>query len=774
MSVKDLLAQKWWDKDEFLKALGEVRGKEIKRLPSRISQKELEEVAKIIASSEGKVIVVKDEAPIGGDDFLSALGFEEKPEKESKPEPKKEEEKKPSSQSFVEPQTMSKPPSPAPSPSPSKERKGYVSFGKWGFYTSDSTGSTKPTVKKKKKFSKKEERKDQRAAVSKSSKEASRPTPAKPKQAPSTSQTLVKKSEIEIGDTITVKEFSEKSGIPLNEVMKTLLKNKIVLAANADMDWETASLIGEELGVVVKKKASGLDVDAVLEGDLEKILAQDREAERLEPRPPIVTVMGHVDHGKTKLLDYIRRTNLVDKEAGGITQSIWASQVEVGDKKITFVDTPGHELFTSLRARGAKITDIAIIVVAADEGVKEQTKEAVAHAKEAWVPIIVAITKIDKPEANVEMVKSQLSEIELIPEEWWWDVPVVGVSAITGEGVQDLLETILLQAEIMELKYNPDRAWVGVILESQKDIKRGVLASLIVMTGKLEVGDVIVAYNTYGKIRRMINWKWEDVKIAKWGDPVMILGLSDVPEPGRIVEEVSSEKEAQKKIALIKEKENQKAQKDALSNFLTQLKESDKALLKLILKADSWWSLEAVKYALSKLKLPENVEIKIIHSDVSGISDSDIVLAEASWAFVIGFNSPFAPSLKKKADKLSVPIRNFNIIYELVEYIERVASWLVQKEEKEEIIGSLEVLAVFYRKWSDMIVGGKVVEGKLINGAYFRLFRDGEEVGGGKITSLKREQENVNEVPQWYECWVRVKVNKKIQPGDKMEAYIYV
>ena len=770
MSVKDLLVQKWRDKDEFLKALGQVRGKEVKRLPSRISQKELEEVAKIIASSEGKVIVVKDEAQIWGDDFLSALGFEEKVKKEPSPEPKEESSKSLNTQTFDAPKTVDKPITSASS----KERKGYVSFGKWGFYTSDTSWSTKPTVKKKKKFPKKEDKKDQQKLTPKPKKESSRPTPSKPKQAPSTSQTLVKKSEIEIWDSITVKEFSEKSGIPLNEVMKTLLKNKIILAANADMDWETASLIWEELGVVVKKKASGLDVDAVLEGDLEKILAQDKEAERLEIRPPIVTVMGHVDHGKTKLLDYIRSTNLVDKEAGGITQSIWASQVELDGKKITFVDTPGHELFTSLRARWAKITDIAIIVVAADEWVKEQTKEAVAHAKEAGVPIIVAITKIDKPEANVEMVKSQLSEIELIPEEWGGDVPVVGVSAITGEGVQDLLETILLQAEIMELKYNPDRAGVGVILESQKDIKRGVLASLIVMTGKLEVGDVIVAYNTYGKIRRMINWKWEDVKIAKWWDPVMILGLSDVPEPGRIVEEVNTEKEAQKKIALIQEKENQKKQKDALSNFLTQLKESDTALLKLILKADSWWSLEAVKYALSKIKLPENVEIKIIHSDVSGISDSDIVLAEASWAFVIGFNSPFAPSLKKKADKLSVPIRNFNIIYELVEYIERVASGLVQKEEKEEVIGALEVLAVFYRKWSDMIVWGKVVEGKLINGAYFRLYRDWEEIGGGKITSLKREQENVNEVSQWYECWVRVKVNKKIQPGDKMEAYIYV
>lgn len=259
-------------------------------MPSRLSQKELEEVSKIMASSEGKVIVVKDEAQIGGDDFLSALGFEEKQEKEPEPEPKKEEEKKPSSQSFVEPEAISKP-SPTISP-PSKERKGYVSFGKGGFYTSESAGSTRPTVKKKKKFAKKETKKDSTSGVSKPQKEQlSRPTPAKPKQAPSTSQTLVKKSEIEIGESITVKEFSEKSGIPLNEVMKTLLKNKIVLAANADMDWETASLIGEELGVVVKKKASGLDVDAVLEGDLEKILAQDREAERLEPRPPIVTVM---------------------------------------------------------------------------------------------------------------------------------------------------------------------------------------------------------------------------------------------------------------------------------------------------------------------------------------------------------------------------------------------------------------------------------------------------------------------------------------------------
>ncbi len=544
------------------------------------------------------------------------------------------------------------------------------------------------------------------------------------------------------------------------------------------IDFDTAVLIAEEFGVKVKKEEKGLDIQDLIEWNLQKILDMDKDAEVLEERPPIVTIMWHVDHGKTKLLDYIRKTNIVEREAWWITQSIWASQIEFNWKKITFIDTPWHELFTELRARWAKITDIAIIVVAADEGVKPQTIEAVNHAKDAWVPIIVAITKIDKPNANIEMVKWQLSEIGLIPTDWWGDTEVVPVSAVTWEWVDELLELILLQAEILELKYNPNRPWVWVILESHKDVKKWVVASIILMTWTLKVWDPILVFDTWWKVRKLISWRWEDLKEIRWWDPAQILWIEHVPQPGRIVEVVSSEKEARQKAEKLKEMLTSYEKKSVLTNILEKIQKWDKLQLKLIFKADSWWSLEALKSALNKVDFPENVEPKIIHSDVGPVSDSDVILAEASEAVIIWFNVPLSSAIKKKADNLKVDIKNFNIIYEVIDYLQNLSQWLVKPEEKEVYLWKLEVLWIFYKKWNEMIVWGKVIDGKVLNGAYFRLHRKDKESGqlqeiwGGKIISLKRETENVDEVRQWYECGLKVKTSKKIQLGDIMEFYI--
>jgi translation initiation factor IF-2 len=336
---------------------------------------------------------------------------------------------------------------------------------------------------------------------------------------------------------ISVKEFSEKTGVPFPELMKVMMSNKIMGGINTNLDYDTASLIGEELGVKINKEQDTVSVESILEGDLKAILDLDKEADNLIARPPIVTIMGHVDHGKTSLLDYLRKTDIAGGEAGGITQSIGASTITHGDKQITFIDTPGHELFTTMRARGAKLTDIVVIIVAADDGLMPQTIESINHAKEAGVPIIVAITKIDKPGANKQQdIRNNIGSYELIPEERGGDVPVVEISSVTGQGIDDLLEHISIQAEVLELTYNPDRNAVGVVLDAKKSAQQGIETSLIVMTGKLRVGDVVVIHNSYGKIKRMIDRTGKAIKEAHGGEPVLILGINDAPEPGRIAE----------------------------------------------------------------------------------------------------------------------------------------------------------------------------------------------------------------------------------------------
>ena len=596
----------------------------------------------------------------------------------------------------------------------------------------------------------------------------------KPREA-KTSANLVKKLSIMMTDTISVKEFAEKMGVSHLEVMKKLLENKIMVSINSSIDFETAALIAEDFGVHVAKEQAGLNVESFMLWDLQAILALDKNAEYKELRSPIVTVMWHVDHGKTSLLDYLRKTNIAWWEAGGITQSIGASVITHNGQAITFIDTPGHELFTTLRARGAKLTNVAVIVIAADDGIMPQTAESFDHAKAAWVPIIIAVTKIDKPQNNFEKIKTDLGRYDIIPEDWGWDVPVVGVSSITGEGIPDLLEEILLHAEMLDLQFNPRRPAVGVVLDAHKDAKKGVVSSVIVLTGTLRVGDVVVAYNTYGKVKRMQNWKGETVSSVTGGEPVQILWLSDLPQPGRMVEVVAKEKDAQQRVSQIQSKEDAESHGTIVEQFLQDLESSDKTELRLILKAEGSSSLDALNQAVLTIQTPPNVTIKVIRSDVGQFSESDLALAQASKALLLWFDVPTPAILKKNAQALQVDMKSFAIIYELTDYLTQLTLWLLKKEYEEVFTGKLNVLGIFFRKGKEMVIGWKVMEWYIKNGETFKVMRKvGEEIveiAAGTITSLQKDKNNVKEIAQWHECGMKVKVGKKIEQWDTLDFY---
>jgi len=590
-----------------------------------------------------------------------------------------------------------------------------------------------------------------------------------------TSANLVKKSELFMDDKISVKEFSEKMWVSLIEIMKKLMENKIMTWINSSLDFDTASLIWAEFGVEVKKKEAELDMESFMSGDLQKILDLDKEAPVRLERAPVVTVMGHVDHWKTSLLDYLRKTSMAEWEAGWITQSIWASVVEYNGKKITFIDTPGHELFTSLRARWAKLTNIAVIVVAADDSVMPQTIESINHAKAAWVPIIIAITKIDKPGHKRDQIIADIAAQWLTPEEWWGDVPVIWVSSKTGEWIDKLLENILLQAEMLELKYNPNRSAVWVVLDSYKDAKQWVIASIIVLTGTLQVGNIIMAYNTYGKIKRMQNWKWAPIQKATWWEPVQILWFTELPEAWRIVEIVNNEKEAQHKVSVIQEQEASHKNEWAVQEFLAQLKawwaNNKVSELRLILKAEWASSLEALQQAVQWLELPKNVTIKVIHADVWQFSESDVSLGQVSKALLIWFNVSINAILKKKAEQQKVEIKSFDIIYELTDYLLNLLQWMVEVEKQEVTVGKLDVLGIFFTQSKEMTIGWMVIEWRVKNKLRFRVHRWEDIICNWEILSLQRNKDQVKEVIEWEDCGMKVKTGKKIQEHDILEFY---
>lgn len=607
--------------------------------------------------------------------------------------------------------------------------------------------------------------------------------PKKKKKA-SVSESLVKKETLIMGNVISVKELSEKTGIPLPQILKTMLENKIMGGINTALDFDTVSLIGLEFGVEVSQEEQQLDLDKLLDADLDAILEQDKASSHARGRAPIVTVMGHVDHGKTSLLDYIRKSSITKKESGGITQSIGASKVIHNDQAITFIDTPGHELFSDLRARWARTTNVVVIVVAADDGLKPQTIESINHAKQADVPIVVAVTKIDKIKTQadraqaLEKIKSELGNFDLIVEDRGGDVPVVAISSKTWEGIDDLLEHILLQSEMLELQYDPERSAVGVIIDARKDSKQGILTSLIVLSWTLKTWDVVVTHTSQGKIRRMTNSQWKVIRQATWGDPVQILGINEVPEPGRMLEVVSNEKEAHKRVDTIKSSLAWSSSVSTLGSFLEQMKQDDSAVLNIVAKADWPSSLNALKQALQGLTLPKWVAFKIIHDGVGDVAWSDISLAQASDGIVLGYNISLPTTLKKRAENDQVTIKTFDVIYDLTDYIEWALKDMVEKQYREVERGKLELLGVFYRKDKTMVVGGKVIEGKIWNTMKFRVedpTLDPEDETqkpiSGSITSLQREQTSVKEVSEGYECGMKVKVSKPLVEGMILTFY---
>lgn len=594
----------------------------------------------------------------------------------------------------------------------------------------------------------------------------------KPQQAPQ--QEVQKKKEKELPKKITfegsltVAELAKKLGKEPSEIIKKLFMLGIIATINKDLDKDAIELICSDYGVEVEEKVT------IDETEFETIEIVDNPEDLVE-RPPVVTIMGHVDHGKTTLLDSIRHTKVTEQEAGGITQHIGAYQVMVNGKKITFLDTPGHEAFTTMRARGAQVTDIVILVVAADDGVMPQTVEAINHAKAAKVPIIVAVNKIDKPTANPDRVMQELMEYELVPEEWGGDTIYCKLSALTGEGIDNLLEMILLVSEMEELKANPNRRATGTVIEAKLDKGRGPVATLLVQSGTLRVGDPIVVGYTYGRVRAMTNDLGRRVKEAGPSTPVEITGLNEVPQAGDRFMVFEDEKKArqigearaQKQIA---QQRSVKA-RVSLDDLFEKIKQGEMKELNIIVKADVQGSVEALVAALQKIEV-EGVRVKIIHSGVGAVTEYDIMLASASNAIVIGFNVRPDANAKRVAEAEKVDIRLHRIIYKVIEEIEAAMKGMLDPEYEEKVIGQAEVRQTFKVSKVGTIAGCYVTDGKITRDSSVRLIRQGIVVYEGQIDTLKRYKDDVKEVAQGYECGITIKNFNDIKEGDVIEAYV--
>ncbi|WP_308590815.1 translation initiation factor IF-2 [uncultured Megasphaera sp.] len=571
-------------------------------------------------------------------------------------------------------------------------------------------------------------------------------------------------TSIELPETIIVKDFAERLGRDVGEVMKKLLMGGIMATINQELDFETASLIADEFGVTVTKEAPPEDPT-----EIEEIIDPP---ETLKTRPPVVTIMGHVDHGKTSLLDAIRQTNVTSHEAGGITQHIGAYQVRYQGKKITFMDTPGHEAFTAMRARGAQVTDIAVLVVAADDGVMPQTVESINHAKSAGVPIIVAINKIDKESANPEHVMQQLTEYGLVSEDWGGDTIMVPVSAHKKIGLDDLLENILVLAEVQDLKANPNRPAQGVVIEAKLDKGRGPVASVLIQKGTLRVGDTIIVGTCFGKVRAMNNERGERVKKAEPSIPVEILGLNDVPEAGDILA-VLEEKQARSIAeARIERQRNNliKSKKVSLDDLFHQIQEGDIKDLNIVIKADVQGSVEALSSSLLKLNKNDEVRVSIVHSGVGAVNESDVMLASASNALIIAFNVRPDANARKLADTENIDIRTYRVIYDVINDVKDAMSGMLKPKYKEVVQGRVEIRQVM--KFSKALVAGSyVLEGKICNNSKIRIIRDNIEIFDGEIDSLRRFKDEVKEVNAGYECGISIVDFRDFKEGDIIEAY---
>ena len=571
-----------------------------------------------------------------------------------------------------------------------------------------------------------------------------------------------------VGDTITVAEFASRLKATVAEVIKKLMGLGVMATANEEIDFDTAYLVAGEFHAKVER-----EVVVTIE---ERIIDDSEDAdENLKPRDPVVVVMGHVDHGKTSILDAIRKTKVTEGEAGGITQHIGAYRVEADGQSITFLDTPGHAAFTAMRARGAQVTDIAILVVAADDGIMPQTVEAINHAKAAGVSIIVAINKMDKPEANPDKVMQQLTEYELVPEEWGGDVICVPVSALTGNGIDKLLETVLLVAEMKELRANPDRAAKGSVIEARLDKGRGPIATVLVQNGTLHAGDVLVAGSAVGRVRAMTDDNGRKVTEAGPSVPVEIMGLDEVPTAGDIFNAVTDERLARELVEqrrdAAKEEQFSHYQKVTLDNLFDQMQQGEMKELRVIVKADVQGSVEAVRQSLEKLSNDE-VRVRVIHGAVGAVSESDVMLADASNAIIVGFNVRPEPLAQAAAEQQSVDMRMYRIIYDCIEEIESAMKGMLEPKTREVLHGRAEVRQVYKITNVGTVAGCYVLDGKVCRNDLLRVVRDGIIIADDKMISLKRFKDDQKEVAQGYECGIGLEKFNDIREGDIYETYI--
>ncbi len=583
-----------------------------------------------------------------------------------------------------------------------------------------------------------------------------------------TKQKIFKLTEITIPESISVKDLALELKKTSSEVIMKLMSLGIMATLNNNLDFDTAFLVASEFGVTANKKQEVKEEDILFDESEDK-------ANELVERPPVVVVMGHVDHGKTSLLDVIRKTNVIGGEAGGITQAIGAYQVKVNDRDITFLDTPGHEAFTQMRARGAQITDIAILVVAANDGVMPQTVEAINHAKSAGIPIIVAINKIDLPDANPQKVKEELMQYELVPEEWGGDTIYVEISAKKNLNIDQLLEMVLLEADVLELKANPTKQAKGAVIEARLDKNKGAIASVLVQRGKLDVGDTVVVGTSIGRIRSMVNDKGKKVKSAGPSTPVEIMGLTEVPQAGDIFYEVKDEKMAKHLIERRKRQAREKSINQVsavtLDNLFGQMEEGKLKQLNLIVKADVQGSVEALKQSLEKLT-NEEVRVKVIHAAAGAVTESDVTLAKVSNAIIIAFNVRPVATAKNEAEKDEVQIKQYSVIYQAIDDVEAAMKGMLDPKYEEEVIGTAEIRQIFKISNVGTIGGAMVLSGKIARNAGVRVIRDDVVIHDGKLISLKRFKDDAKEVAKDFECGIQLEKYNDIKEGDILEAYI--
>jgi translation initiation factor IF-2 len=643
-----------------------------------------------------------------------------------------------------------------------EEPKGEEEEPQKGLDKKETAPNITATLEKKHPAEAKKKKADKKGKVVKTSRKSRKAAKIASSKKPQPEQALILEGRVTVG------ELAGRLDVPASDILAKLLDLGIISNINKEIDRDELELLSSEYDIKFQLEA---DPD---EEELLTLIEEDEENSILKPRSPVITVLGHVDHGKTSLLDAIRKTNILESEAGGITQHIGAYKATIKGKQITFLDTPGHEAFTTMRARGAQVTDIAVLIVAADDGVMPQTIEAVNHAKAAGVPIIVALNKMDKPDANPERVKQQLAEIDLVPEEWGGNTVVVEVSALKKEGLDELLEMIILVSEMAELKASYSRLAQGTVIEAKLDKGRGPLATLLVQDGVIQVGDPIICGNIYGKVRAMIDDKGKRIKKALPSSPVEILGLNDVPQAGDSFLVVKDEKLA-RQIALkrgekLREATLKKIQKVSLDDFFNQALENE-IDLNIILKADVQGSAEALQESLMKIE-SEDVKINIIHKGVGAIKESDVMLASASNAIIIGFNVSTDANVRKLGEKERVDIRLYRVIYEVLDDIKAAIHGLLKPEYEEVNLGQAEIRQTFKVSKVGTIAGSYVREGKITRNANIRVLRDGKIIHEGKISSLKRFKDDTREVTTGFECGILLENFNDLKEGDILEAYV--